>query len=946
LLLRPGSASILQKAGKVERSQALSGREAELAVISGFLDSVPAGPSSLLLRGEPGIGKTTLLRAGREDARHRSIAVLASEPAESERRLSFSGLGDLLGGVLHATLPELPPAQGRALRAALLVDDESLSNPPDPRAIGLAVLGVLRVLAARAPVLVAVDDAQWLDQPSTSALAFGLRRLTDEPIGLLACVRVEEAPRGPTELEDALHEENVHRISIGPLSLGALHRLISQRLGRALTRPALARIHKVSGGNPFFAQEIARALIAQGGRVDPGQPLPVPEDLRDLLGARLGALPLEAREVLPAVAALLEPTVAHLDRVIPPDRVESGLEASIDAGVLVAEEDRLRFTHPLLASTVYSRLLPKPRRDLHRRLARVSDDPEEHARHLALGSEGPDAEVASALERAAAQAGSRGAPDVAAELAEHSSRLTPIDAIRERRGRMTQAVRYRIAAGELDRAWTMGQKLLEERLSPTERADVLVLVAEYAPGEMQEGLDLLDQAARLAAADRRRLITIHRIMAGNRLVHGGDLPGALVEARRVLDLAEREGNPRLQVLALALVGSLESYVGSVTPGLLERGVRLEGELGGPAAADHFDSPRSVEGMRLMYNDRLEEARARLEEAYARAAAAGDEVARQGTLIFLTELECRAGNWERARRHASEGLESAEQSGNPQEGAYLYAKALVEAHLGHVEVARAAAQRGVAASEQLGDEIFRAQNTAVLGFLNLSMGNPAEADRLLRPLADWLDAHGWGEPSVYPVLPNAIEALVALSELGEARRLHRRLESRGRAAGSAWARATGGRCRGMILAAEGDLPGAMAALEEALEVHRLIPGPFERARTLLALGTCQRRAKQKAVARRSLQEARDVFRGLGASLWTERAEAELGRIGGRSPSPLEMTPTEWQVASLVAEGLSNREVAARLFVSVRTVEANLTRIYAKLGVRSRTELAHRLASAEP
>jgi predicted ATPase len=401
----------------------LIGRDTEMAAITTFLEAVPSGPSALLISGEPGIGKTSLLSEGVNAARDRSFRVLLGRPVEAETRLSFAGLDDLVGGVFSEALPELPPPQQQAIRAALLLEG-SPAPSPDPRAIGLAFLGILRFLARSGPVLIAVDDVQWLDAPTTTALAFALRRLDGEPIGLLAAQR-SRGDREPSELDMAIHRDRLRRLDLGPLTLGALHRLIATRLGRALSRPGLVRIHTASGGNPFYAVEMARALIRIGGRVDAHQPLPVPENLRDLLRARLTALPPAAREVLPAVAAMADPTVSAVESVAPSGRGAVGLEAAADAGVVEDAGERERFTHPLLSSAVYSRLLPGRRRELHRRLAAVVRDPEERARHLALGADEPDAAVAAALDEAERQAAGRGAPDIAAELAEMASSMTP-----------------------------------------------------------------------------------------------------------------------------------------------------------------------------------------------------------------------------------------------------------------------------------------------------------------------------------------------------------------------------------------------------------------------------------------------------------------------------------------------------------------------------------------
>jgi DNA-binding NarL/FixJ family response regulator len=277
-------------------------------------------------------------------------------------------------------------------------------------------------------------------------------------------------------------------------------------------------------------------------------------------------------------------------------------------------------------------------------------------------------------------------------------------------------------------------------------------------------------------------------------------------------------------------------------------------------------------------------------------------------------------------------------------ALLYANALLDAHLGHVEDAREAAERGIALSESCGDEVFRLQNLAVLGFLELSVGDAAGADRILRPLAARLASSGWREPSISGELPNAIEALVELGELGEARRLLADLQDRVSRIESPWGEASAARCEGLILAAEGDLEAALAAYARALRVHERLPQPFDLGRTLLAQGATQRRARQRRVARETLERALAIFDELGATLWAGKARSELGRVGGRGPAGDELTPTERRIAELVAEGKTNKEVAAILVVADRTVESALTQIYRKLEVRSRTELAGKLTRA--
>jgi DNA-binding CsgD family transcriptional regulator len=275
---------------------------------------------------------------------------------------------------------------------------------------------------------------------------------------------------------------------------------------------------------------------------------------------------------------------------------------------------------------------------------------------------------------------------------------------------------------------------------------------------------------------------------------------------------------------------------------------------------------------------------------------------------------------------------------------LFPKALVAALKGDVDAARSDAGEGLRRCLRNEDLLDANCNRAVLGFLELSLSNPAAALERLEPVLAFLDELGSPEPGIIPCLPDAIEALVSLGRLDEAEGLVERLERQGRTLDRPWAIATAGRCHGLLIAARGDLPAARSALEQALAEHRRVPQPFELARTLLVKGEVERRARQKRAARSTLEQALGIFQALGAPLWAQRARDDLARVGGAVlPSSSELTPTEQRIAQLVGEGMKNREVADALFISVKTVEANLSRIFHKLGVRSRTELSRRIAA---
>ncbi len=911
---------------EVRTALEIVGREQEVRVIDGFLRE--GTPRVLVLEGEAGIGKTTLWRCGVELA-EREWLTLACSPTEAESALSFAAAGDLLERYAAEVVGTLPPPQRRALAAALLLDEVG-GAPAEPRAVAVAFLGALRELARARPVLVAVDDIQWLDAPSALLLEFALRRVHVEPIAFLLAQRVTAEPRAPLGL-DRVSPESIRRLGVGPFSIGALHRLLRTRIGVSFPRPLLRRVHETVRGNPFYALELGRVLKEREVEPRAGVPLPVPATLTDVVRDRIASLAPDVRTACAAAAALAAPTVSAVG-------AEDDLDTAVRAGVVEIDSDRVRFTHPLLAAAAYAAIPPGERRRLHARLAQVVAEPEERARHLALSSTKPSAEVADQVEDAAAHATQRGSPATAAELLELAARLTPTEDAQGARRRSLEAARGHFAAGDAGRARELLEALMLETPPGGERCDVLLALAETREDDLTAGLALYEEALQEARLDPPRLARAYALMSVVEF-NRGDLRGALRHARESLAQAEQVGDPRLLVETIACVAFWETLHGGATLSLLERGLALEWELDEPPPP--YSSPAFVRGLRLMYADRIDESRAALERQLARAGDRGEEAARANCLFHLAELEWRAGRWTAALERAEKGLELVEQSGLEQEtSAALFARALISASLGRIGTARADAERGIALSEAVGDETFRIQNTTVLGILELSLGNSAGAARLLSPLWDLLASRGHREPTVYPVLPNAIEALVATGELAEAARLLAQLEDAGREFDSPWALATAARCRGLLAAARGDLDAALSHLDQALAEHERLPNPLERGRTLLALGTVRRRRKEKRAAREALDAAVAIFDDLPAPIWADRARAERARIGGRVATG-ELTETERRIAELVAQGQSNKDVAARLFITPRTVEGHLTHIYEKLGVRSRAELAHRL-----
>src|SRR6266487_1644844 len=348
------------------------------------------------------------------------------------------------------------------------------------------------------------------------------------------------------------------------------------------------------------------------------------------------------------------------------------------------------------------------------------------------------------------------------------------------------------------------------------------------------------------------------------------------------------------------------------------------------------------GAMLKWSDDFGAARVKLGGRCRRAAEIGDDSSLPFVLYQLSELECWAGDWDRARQYAEEAcrvaLESEQVAVLP---AALYARALVDTHLGRIESARADAEEALALAARTRNVPVALEARSVLGLIELSQGNFERTHAHLGPVAEAMAAMEVAEPGVVRFWANEIEALIGLGELDKATAGVAQLEERGRSLDRPWALATGARCRGLLEAARGDLGAADRALERALKEHERLPMPFEFGRTLLVQGTIRRRARQKRAARDSLERAVEIFERLGAPLWADKARAELRRIGLRPPAPSGLTPSEERVAELVAAGHTNREVADALFISVKTVDSNLSRIYRKLGVRSRTELARKL-----
>lgn len=905
------------------------GRDADIAVIRAFLDRPPDGPRALVLEGFAGIGKTTLWSAGVDLARQRFPGrVLASRPSETEESLANVVLGDLFGGLPPEVMAALVPPRRAALEAALLLRGQDA--PVDRRAVAAAVLNSLLTLAEAGPVVVAIDDDQWVDASSRACLGFALRRIAGAPVMVLLARRTSTvgpagaAPDSFQELEEALDSARVERLRVESMSVGAIQKLLHARGSVHLTRPTLVRLHEAAGGNPLYCLELARDDSLQQ-LADPTAALPVPPKLERLLATRMDALPGATRDALLLVAAhgrLPERLVERLG-------IGDALDSARAAGILERDGAAMRFTHPLLASVIYQATAPPGRRAAHRRLAELVDDPVHGARHLALGTRGADPAVASRLEDAARLARRRGAPTLAGTLAEHAARLTIDDDRQSIEQRLVIAASAHLEAGEWPRARALAESVVAAAADRDSVAGAFLVLAELespvvATEMLERALVELEPDSGLAAELHARLARTARFSRGR------DWAG--MHAREAVRIAEARDDDRLRALARS-VEAVHRFE-RLEPGAVDLALDAQRLAVAARDPDVLRLTRWAVANLLAWTRNLAEARDWLERALADVGAF-DELSRTDMLWYLALVEVWEGRWEEADAHSREAMAIASQYGvqAPVDG---FASGLTALFRGRFGVAREWADRALA----LAEEWMLRGPIEILAIADLWEGNAAAAlekfedgDRLARDRES-------ADPSQRIGLAERAEALLQLGRTDEAEGGVAAWEAVAVRLGRAWIVAEAIRTRGLIAAARADLDGAAALLAEAVTAHAGAGDRFGRARALLALGGVRLRQRQKRLARDAIEAAALAFDELGAESWAAAARLELGRVGGHRR--LEgLSPSELRVASLVAEGRTNREIATELFLGERTVASHLTSVYSKLKIRSRTELVARL-----
>jgi len=906
----------------------LLGRAAEQERIGGLLAGARDGRSGVLvIRGEPGIGKSALLDYAREQAE--GMAVLFARGLESESELPFAGLSELLAPVLDH-LEVIPAPQRGALEGGLAMGP---GGPGDRFAAYAGVLSLWAAAAEEAPLLVLVDDAHWLDRPSSEALVFAARRLGHEAVGVLFAAREEErrvftAPSLP-EMRPA------------GLNVEAALALLAERVDGEVSSAVAERLCSAAGGNPLALLELRELLtVAQlGGREPLPDPLPLGASLDDAYRHRIARLSTTTRRALTVAAASDFGAADELLVALEALRLDpSALDPAETAGIVALSPERIEFRHPLLRSAAYHSATGPERRAAHEALAgalRGERSLGRRAWHRARAVAAPDERVASELERAAQEAMSRGAPAAAASALEVAARLTPEP---ERRGeRLTEAGRDANLAGRA----AVAARLLDEALERTEdqlrAAEVRLLRGrvEMFMGKPRIARELLLAAARALEPVDPGTAAFALAAAAGTLIMEARASRALEMAEGAHALAEQVAGPASQATAVplataaALCGRPER-----APELLEHARPL---LDGESLAT---IPWLAPGFALaqLCIDEDLQAQAVIERAAETLRAASA----LGFLPYVLAVQCivefRLGNWSEAYAAGSESVRLAEETGQLNELANsVRALSRVEAGYGRREECIRHARSALEIAQASGVSSVSAEAEAALGFLELGCDNPQGAAEHLDHAERFLE--GVEQPTIMRSIADRVEAHLRAGKRADAEGVLGVLEDQAKQTGGRWANAVAARSRG-LLASQTEFE---AHFLDALARHEHVPAPFDAARTHLCFGERLRRTRRTADAREQLHLALDTFERLGAVPWENKARRELDATGERRERRPEpdvaklLTPSELQVALRVSEGATSKEAAAALFISARTVDAHLRHIYRKLGVRSRAEL---------
>ena len=904
----------------------LIGRDREMRALADLLAGIQERGAAVIVRGEAGIGKSSLVAAASDRARERGVQVLTAAAVQCETHLPFAGLHQLLLPIL-ADADRLPPPQRRAVDAAFGVVDE---RAPEPFVIALATLQLLSDAAARAPLLLIVEDAHWLDRPTADVLTFVARRLEGDPVLMLVAIR--------DGYESPLDAVGLQELRVDRLDEASAADLLDAH-NPDLDSAVRTRLLEEAEGNPLALVELPAALKTDdiAATMHPAL-LPLTARLERAFSARASELSDSARTALLVAAAddqgLLSEVLAATSIVEGPEHDDAVLAPAIDAGLVKLEMPYLRFHHPLVRSAIYQAASISERGAAHAALAKaLTHDPDRRAWHLAAAATGPDEKVALELDEAAARAQRRGATAVAVAALESAARLSDDPA---RRGsRLLRAAELAFELGRLDIMLPLFQEAERLELAPLERGRMTWIREMMDPrslGDVARVRSLIDTADRareegdtdlalnllwLAAA--RCWWTDPGKEARDRIVAAAERAGSLdSDARLVVILAFSAPLDRGRVVIDHLAhAASDSGRDALSSGLLGGAATM---IGAFDIAARFNA-ESVAGLRA-----------------------------QGRLNTLVRVlfhhawsSFNLADWTVAIAAAEEVSRLAEETRQPDlaAGAQVV-QSMLAAVRGETEVAQGLATEVERTVRSKGFGFMLALVQMARGLTSLSGGLHDEAYGHLIRLFDHADPAyhpfvcGWG-------MADLAEAAVLSGNREAARALLAEQQPIADQAPSTWLHMAVQYARPLLAEDEDAEPLFKSALGAGMSRW-----PLYWARLQLAFGMWLRRQRRAGESRVSLRAARDAFDALGALPWGERARQELRAAGemSRRPSPGALdylSPQELQVALMAAEGMTNRQIGQQLYLSHRTVSTHLYRIFQKLGITARSQLPNALST---
>lgn len=871
----------------------------------------------VLLTAAPGMGKSVLIDTFLSVVLPLVPTVLTARPTEAERSLAFSGLADLVRPIDPTMFNDLPDPQRRGIRVALLLEEPT--QAVDPRAVAAALSAVLARVATAGRVLVVLDDAQWLDSATVAVLGYALRRIAAQDVLVVAAAR----PAQPPVATWLAHH---HPMRLAPLDLAALFHLVREHTGRVMDHGQLRALHRDSGGNPLFALELAQHGLAGSGG-----------DLDDLIGGRIWALPRPTRLVLLAAALSDEPTVEILAQACATSATElvERLEPARAARLVDCGRD-VSFLHPLFARATVDAAADVEIRAVHAALAEVLTVAESRARHRGLATVGDDARLADDLDRAATLARRRAASDTGIELLQLAVDHTPatdpqkLERVLRLGGWLGRGGRPREAEECLRTAHLLGGTDVRTRAA----LELAWLCTDE--GRLAEADALVTE---LSTDDTPPAVRAAALVADPWIGGGPRLLAATHAAERIL--ASVASTPEVReiqarsatIQARCLLLGAEPFAPQ-----LARALELERE---------HPPPRLIESARFVaaYDDmaaaRYDEADELLRHLLAEAESVGDENS-------LPVLECHAGwndlkhgRWATAGTH----LVAAAAAGSHRQQATVMVDVVTANWLGLTGHIVAAMERLRALEEGLRPlgPYFQTFRLAMLGSLELADGRTEAALATLGEAMAQAEMGHFRDPGIEPIDTDWADAAVTLGRLEGVEARLRSAEERARRLGRDNVLADCLRTRLQLQVAEGDVEGAARCVPDMLAAfdspHRT---PLARGRAHLVAGRIHRRAKARRRAQEALTTAVAIFDAAGYPTFAAQARSDLARVGLRIDAVDELTHTERQVAELAARGLQNKEIAQSTFMAAKTVEGVLSRVYRKLQIRSRTELASALA----